>query len=915
MRPGRSLPTGTVTFLFTDIEGSTRLLQQLGETYPSVLEAHHRLLRAAVEAEDGVVVGTEGDAVFAAFASPVRGLAAAAAGQTALADASWPAGGQVRVRMGLHTGEGVLAGDTYVGLDVHRAARIAAAAHGGQILLSDSVRVLVEPAVPTGVELVDLGQHRLKDLARPEHLHQATVAALPADFPPLRTLEATPNNLPTQLTSFVGREREVAEAVRLLAGSRLLTLTGPGGTGKTRLGLQLAAEVAADYPDGAFFVPLAPIDDPELVPRAVLTALGVLDTGLRPPAERLADHLRERRLLLLLDNFEQVVAAAPLVADLLRAAPGLRVVVTSRAVLHLSGEQEFPVPPLGLPDPAELPQAAALSQYEAVALFIERAVAVKPDFQVTNANAPAVAELCARLDGLPLAIELAAARVKLLPPQAMLARLGSRLDLLASGSRDLPARQQTLRGAIAWSHDLLDEPSRRLFARFAIFVDGATLEWAERVCGDAGGDEAGAGSSGTASLDVLDGLSALVDQSLVRQDEADGEPRFWMLATIREFALERLVGSGEADAVAERHAAACLDLGEAAAPELTGPRQKVWLDRLDQENGNLRAALGWVADHDRAETGLRLGAALWRFWQMRGLLAEGAERLERLLALPHAADHPAARAAALQAAGGLAYWRGEMPKAAEYYEQCLQLRRELGDRPAIANALYDVSFPYVVGAWDIPRAVPLIEESLALYRELGDRAAVGRALWALGNARYFSQDLEAAAGILAEALTTLRGTEDVFSLAWALHTLGLVEHRLGRPEVAEGYWREALQRFAGVRDVSGVTLVLADFADLARARDDIARMVRLRAASAGLASRSGMDLATIVDRMEQRGADAVDEPTLARAAEEGRAMNLEDAVAYALTGVSAAADASETAGAADPAHPSASPSSPEPAHV
>ncbi|MGZ6338942.1 MAG: adenylate/guanylate cyclase domain-containing protein [Candidatus Limnocylindrales bacterium] len=876
MRPGRSLPPGTVTFLFTDVQGSTRLLRQLGDEYPPLLAEHNRILRESVEGQGGEVVGTEGDAVFAAFASAGRALAAATAAQRALAAASWPDGIDVRVRMGLHAGEAATSGDDYVGLDVHRAARIGAAAHGGQILLSDTVRALVEATLPEGVELVDLGQHRLKDLARSEHLHQATVAGLRAEFPPLRTLDATPNNLPVQLTSFVGRRREVAEAARLLGTTRLLTLTGPGGTGKTRLSLQVAAEVADEYPDGAFFVPLAPIADPALVPTAILQALGLLDTANRPPAERLADHLRERRLLLVLDNFEQVVAAAPLVADLLRESPGLRVVATSRAVLHVSGEQEFPVPPLGLPDPAHLPGPAALSQFEAVALFIERAVAVKPDFQVTNANAPAVAELCARLDGLPLAIELAAARVKLLPPQAMLARLGSRLDLLTSAARDLPARQQTLRGAIAWSHDLLDEAGRQLFARFAVFVDGAALEAVEQVCADP-----------DAGSDVLEGLAGLVDQSLLRQDEADGESRFWMLATIREFALERLVAGGDADAVGERHAAFYRDLAEQSAPELTGARQKEWLDRLDRENGNLRAALGRSIERGAAETALHLGAALWRFWQMRGLLPEGAEWLRQVLALPHADDHLTAKASALEAAGGVAYWRGDVDVAAEYYDRCLDLCRQLGDRHAIANALYNASFPRLVVHADVPRSRALLEEALAIFRELGEREAVARALWGLGNALYFGDEYETARSVLHESVDLLRAMDDRFSLAWALHTLGLVYSRLGDPMAARPLWREALSLFAEAGDISGIAVVVGDFGALAVAMGDGLRAARLAGASSQLAASGGVDLATVIEREEGRDPTfgGLDGATQAQAIAEGRAMTTNEAIAYALEGL------------------------------
>ncbi|MGO9180988.1 MAG: ATP-binding protein [Candidatus Limnocylindrales bacterium] len=869
MRPVAPLPTGTVTFLFTDIEGSTRLLRELADGYPAVLADHDHLLLEAVRAEEGAPFGSAGDAIFAAFSSAPRALAAAARAQLALESHPWPDGVAVRVRMGIHSGEGTLSGGTYVGLDVHRAARIASAAHGGQVLVSATARALAETSLAPDLDLRDLGMHRLRDLGRPERLYQLVVPGMPAEFPPLSTLDATPNNLPTQLTSFVGRGREVAEARQLLAGTHLLTLTGPGGTGKTRLSLQLAADVSEEFPDGVFFVPLASVTDPRHLAPAILLSVGLQDSDARAPEERLTEYLRDRRALLVLDNFEQLTGAAPVVAELLRAAANVRVLVTSRAALHVSGEQEYQVPPLGLPDPHDALGPAALSQYEAVALFIERAVAVRPDFQVTNDNAPAVAEICARLDGLPLAIELAAARIKLLPPQALLVRLGHRLDLLAGGARDLPERQQTLRGAIAWSHELLSEASRRLFARFSIFVGGCTLEAAEEVCGPGLG------------IDVLEGLADLVDQSLVRQDEVDGEPRFAMLATIREFGLERLVSSGEADAKAGGHASAYLSLAERAAPELTRSQQKSWLDRLGREYDNLRAAMTWSIEHGAAETGLRIGAALWRFWQMRGLLREGAEWLDQLLAMPHAADHPEARAAALEAAGGVAYWRGDMETAAAFYEARLELRRSLGDRAAIANALYNASFPYIVSKLDVPRGRLRLDEGLAIQRELGDGAAVARSLWALGNALYFGDELEQARDVLRECVAMLRRLDDPFSLAWALHTLGLTWSRLGDTKRAAGPWREALEGFASAHDLSGIALILGDLSTLAVACDDPVRALRLAGAASQLVASGGIDLATLVDRIEGRealGTGMLDEAAVAAALAEGRAMTAEQAV-------------------------------------
>ncbi|HEY8922204.1 MAG TPA: adenylate/guanylate cyclase domain-containing protein, partial [Candidatus Limnocylindria bacterium] len=478
------IPTGTVTFLFTDIEGSTRLAQDLGDAWPPLLERHRQIARAAWAEQRGVEIGTEGDSFFVVFTSAPQAVAAAVAAQRGLAAEAWPADGQVRSRMGLHTGEGVLSGGSYVGLDVHRAARIRSAGHGGQVLLSATTRALVEGALPDGVTLREMGEHRLKDLSRPERIWDLVIDGVRSDFPALSTLNAVPNNLPMQLTSFLGRQREIAEGRQLLIDGRLLTLTGPGGTGKTRLSLQIAADATDRFPDGIYFVPLGTISQSDLVLPTIAQAVGLVDPG--PQAlDRLVEHIGAKCFLLVLDNFEQVNDAAPQIAELLVRAPKISVLVTSRSPLRVSGEREYPVPPLGVPDPRHLPDLEQFSTYESVALFVERAMAVRPDFAVTSANAPAVAEICVRLDGLPLAIELAAARVRVLTPQAIMDRLGDRLKLLSGGSRDLPERQQTLRGAIAWSHDLLDEADQRVFARFAVFAGGATLDAVERVVFDA----------------------------------------------------------------------------------------------------------------------------------------------------------------------------------------------------------------------------------------------------------------------------------------------------------------------------------------------------------------------------------------------------------------------------------------------
>jgi predicted ATPase/class 3 adenylate cyclase len=639
------LPTGTVTFLFTDIEGSTKLLQALGDRWPTILEEHNRVLRDAISGAGGIALRTEGDAFFAVFERVQAALTTAGAAQWALASHPWPPDATIRVRMGMHTGEGTLGGDDYLGLDVHRAARIAAAGHGGQVLLSLATTELVRGGLPEGLGLRDLGEHRLKDLARPEHIFQLTIEGVPADFPPIRSLE-TPTNLPAQRTSFIGREREVARVKQLLRGPGLLTLTGAGGSGKTRIALQAARELLSEYGDGVFFVELEPITDPQLIPSSIAGSVGVRAEGRKPVLETLRDQLREREMLLVLDNFEQVIEGAPMVASLLGASPKLRILVTSREPLHISGEQELPVPPLDLPDSREHPDPEHLAKHEAVALFAERATAVDPGFRITGSNAAALAELCRRLDGLPLAIELAASRVKMLSPEAILARLKNRLELLIGGPVDLPPRQRTLRGAIGWSYDLLDETERALFRRLSIFAGGWTLEAAEVVAKA----EAELGS------DLLDLTGSLINKSLVLGvPTSHGPPRFSMLETIREFGAEQLTAAGETEATRDRHAFYFLKAAEDAEPHLRGLEQKRWLDELEREHDNLRASLRLVIDNGQANIGLRLVGALWRFWHLRGHLSEGRRWAEEVLALPQSSDRRSERAKALTALGGLVY--------------------------------------------------------------------------------------------------------------------------------------------------------------------------------------------------------------------------------------------------------------------
>ncbi len=616
------LPSGTVTFLFTDIEGSTALWERDRAAMAAAVQRHLALLDAAIKAHGGVHFKTVGDAAQAAFPTAPDAVAAALDAQRALGAEEWGEIGELRVRMSLHAGEAIPdARRDYLAAPLNRLSRLLSTGYGGQILLSQAVQQLTRGALPPGVELRDLGEHRLRDLLEPERVFQLVHPDVPNTFPSLRSLDARPHNLPLQPTSFLGREREVDEVVERLRRPdvRLLTLTGPGGTGKTRLALQAAAEVLDGFVDGVYFVPLAALADPDLVPSAIATAVGIREEGERSLIDRLTGFLADKQILLVVDNAEHLLQAAPLVGEFLGAAPGLKVLATSRVPLRLRAEWEYPVPPLGLPQRNPPPPVGQLSQYEAVRLFIERAQAVKPDFALDNANAPAVVEICQRLDGLPLAIELAAARVRLLPPQALLARLEKRLPLLTGGARDAPARQRTLHDTIAWSYDLLEPADQILFRRLAVVAGGCTLDTAEAVANPDG------------ELDVFGGLDRLVEHSLVRQEPGRaGEPRFPMLETIREFGLERLAASGEESSVRDAHATVFRALGGDCQRDYAG-RAAQWLAQLVAEADNVRAAVAWADRTNDHQTGLALALALGYLAMHRGGLAEPQHWLSRFL--------------------------------------------------------------------------------------------------------------------------------------------------------------------------------------------------------------------------------------------------------------------------------------------
>lgn len=780
---GQRLPSGTVTFLFTDIEGSTKLLQQLGDEYSSLLADHDQLLREIYDRYHGSVRGTEGDSFFVAFSSAMDAIQAVIQAQKVLAAHRWTNGVSVRVRMGLHTGEPQISELGYVGIDVHRAARIAAAAHGGQVLLSQTTRDLVAGELPDGVTLRDLGEHRLKDLREPKRLYQLIMHELPADFPPIKSLDALLNNLPHQMTSFIGRQAELAELKRLLNEKRLLTLTGPGGSGKTRLALQAATEMVDQFRNGVFFVALAPLTDANLVASTIAQPLGIKETAGRSIADSLQEYLRSKSLLLILDNFEQVIGAASLVAQLLTACRELKIIITSREALRIGGEHEYPVPPLPLPDLAQVESFESISQSTAVELFIQRAKAVKPDFQLTRESIPAVAEICHRLDGLPLAIELAAARIKMFPPRAMLDRLQNRLEFLSGGGRDLPARQQTLRNAIVWSYDLLNEHEQRLFRRVAVFTGGCMLDAVEALA-----------ENPLDRVSIVGELGSLLDKSLLRQiDDPHGEPRFVMLELLREFGLEQLKSSGEHDQIRLWHAKFFLSLAEQAESKLESAEQLEWVNRMEQEHANLRAALQWTMRREEAaEICLRLASTLGLFWEVRGYFSEGRERLSAVLNTGASQEQTLARAQLLARAAELAYRQSDYPATISFAEESLEISRMIGDRRGAASALIKLGNA-VTEAGDYQAASGYLEEALEIWRALDDRHGTARVLISLGWAALRSGDYPLAESRLEEALSISRELGDTRSIGFELSGLGEVALRQGDYHKATQLLEESLE--------------------------------------------------------------------------------------------------------------------------
>jgi predicted ATPase/class 3 adenylate cyclase len=909
------LPSGTITFLFTDIESSSKLWEQYPEAMSAALTRHNELLRQAIEAGKGYMFKLWGDAVYAAFDTATDALPAAIEAQISLLRQSFGELGALRVRMALHTGAAEASEGDYFGPTLNRCARLLAAAHGGQILLSAATEELVRDLLPPGASLRSLGLHRLKDLQRPEHIFQVVHPDLPHEFSSLRTLNAIPNNLPVQLTSFIGREREMGEVKDLLAQARLLTLTGSGGCGKTRLALQVAADLLEDYPDGVWLIELAVLTDPALVPATVATALGVHEEPGRPTLTTLAEALKSRTLLLVLDNCEHVVGAcAQLAETLLRACPNVRILATSREALGIAGETAWRVPSLSLPQSHELSETdvlARITQYEAVRLFIERAEAASSDFTVTPQNARAIAQICRRLDGIPLAIELAAARVTVLSVEQIADRLDDRFRLLTGGSRTALPRQQTLRAMMDWSYELLNARERTLFRRLSAFAGGFTLEAAEAICAD----------EEIQSAEVLDLLTNLVSKSLVVFEERDEEARYRFLETVRQYARDKLLETGEAAQVRERHRNWFLALAERAESALQGPEQVRWLERLETEHDNLRAALEWSSSD--LEIGLRLAGALWFFWYLRGYVSEGREWLKHLLAKTAQAPTPL-RAKALYGASMLARAQDDYAQATALLEESLALYRALKDKHGVASVLGNLGvIAFARGEYD--RATKLHEESLEHFRELRETVGIASALSELGNIALYQDDIARAERLLEESLALSRTAQDDQGIALALRRLGAVRREdrarakallqeslelyqklgavpglasvlnsLGMVALSEGDYkrakellRESLLRYRDVGDKWHIALCVDRLARVAGVQGDWEQAARLLGAEEALREAIGAPLPPSEheghDQTLKLAHERLGEESFAAAWADGYAMKLDQAITYALS--------------------------------
>lgn len=813
-----TLPSGTLTFLFTDMEGSTRLWERYPDKMSTAMMRHDTLIESAVALYGGVLVRPrgEGDSRFAVFTRATEAIGAAVAIQHQFSAEKWAFPHPLRVRIALHTGEANKLDGDYYGTVVNRCARLRNVAYGGQILLSQATYGLAKGVRPEGVTLRDLGEYKLKDLRDSEHIYQVIADGLTTEFPPLKTQDTIKTNIPLSLTSFIGRESEVVEVKELISINRLLTISGSGGAGKTRLAIQAASELLALFPDGVWFVDLAPLSNADLIVQYIMNSIGIREEEDYSPLQTLFDYSRDKTLLLILDNCEHLLqGVAGLVESLLRGVPKLKVLATSREPLGILGEMTWCIPPLSSPDIQEADDVGKISSYEAVQLFVDRAKSVLPDFSITKENASAVAQICARLDGIPLAIELAAARVRALPTDEIATRLNDRFRLLV-GPRTTVPRQKTLRNLIDWSYDLLTEKERIILRRLSVFSGDWNLGAAEYVC-----------SGGCIEVwEVLDLLTHLVDKSLVIPEIQNGGDRYRFLETIRQYAEERLVESNEADEFTCRHSEYYLNMAEESYGELWGPNQADWLLRLESDHDNLRLALMRMEqDPNRGEMSLRMSGSLWRFWEIRGYISEGRAWLERALAGAHDASIYL-RANGLRGAGMLIRQQGDYELAKSMHEQSLAFFDKLNDKLGIAREL-DVLGEIAQYQGEYSQAIKLHRESLALRVEIDDKEGIAVSLGQLGVIALDQGRIQEARKLLEESLSLNRMLGDKLYTALALNNLGFVVYHQCEYKLAISLFEEALAIYRKFNDQLGISNTLLNLGNVAKDQGELLLAINL----------------------------------------------------------------------------------------
>lgn len=919
-----NLPSGTVTFLFTDIEGSTKIAQEHPEAMTLLLARHHEILNQSIQAYNGYVFQIVGDAFCAAFHSPREALSAALGAQQALHSEAWSPV-PIKVRMGIHTGKAeIQANNEYRGyLTLSHVQRLMSVAHGGQVLISHAAREFVHAELPEGVTLRDMGERRLKDMLRPEHIYQLVSPSLPGDFPPIKTLDLRQHNLPAQMTSFIGRETEMNEVKQILRDHRLVTLTGSGGAGKSRLSLQVGTECLSQFPDGVWLAELAPVTDPAFVVQTLLSIFNLREGSHQSPLNTLVDHLRAKNSLLILDNCEHLIETCAQASDaLLRSCPDLRILASSREALGIGGEVTYRVPSLDIPNPANIPPLDHLERVDSIRLFIERAATAKPGFTLTKDNAASLTQICFRLDGIPLAIELAAARVKVLTPEQIAARLDDRFRLLTGGSRTALPRQQTLRAMIDWSYSLLSEPEKTLFRRLAVFVSGWTLEAAEAVCRAEEGP------------DILDLLTRLVDKSLVLSDESAGEIRYHRLETIRQYSRERFLETEEVEIMRDRHLDFFVQFAELVDEKLKGSDQVLWQSRMAAEQDNLRAALEWGLSR-KPDSALRIAGAANLFWTAGGYSAEGfrwtQKALEQVDQTPLPSDVPneqrlTARARALRGLTRLYLGLGDNASAKRAAEESIALYRQSQDLGGLAFALVILAYPleflgereqaeaalqesyaiaraegdvYVICRslnrlvrvivdlyHDLDLAQSYMEESLRLAREAGLRSQEAQAAESLGFIAIHRNDYDTARLYLRQSMDIYQEIGATFNVTLEQSNLAHLERQLGNYVEALKYYRETILAFRDIGQRGAVAHQLECFGFIALAQHDNERALRLFAAASALRDRDNTpmtpdeqtyfdgQLTSLHEKMDAKQFDSV--------WAKGQAMTLEQAIELAL---------------------------------